>query len=151
MTDAELRKQVELLADRWLLANDEQKGFDNHRLLAFSDNLFRKYVWASEYHNWTCSQLRPQDTDLLINGHLPHRVAHTHESFDPSSKQPLMNPDLMRSGFERGITAFRFAEGVGFEPTEPGGSAVFKTARFVRSRIPPAPRLPGPAGTDSRP
>ena len=29
------------------------------------------------------------------------------------------------------------AEGVGFEPTEPGGSTVFETVRFGRSRIPP--------------
>src|SRR5262249_54975333 len=30
------------------------------------------------------------------------------------------------------------AEGVGFEPTVPGGTMVFETIRFGRSRIPPA-------------
>jgi hypothetical protein len=33
------------------------------------------------------------------------------------------------------------AEGVGFEPTEPGGSTVFETVRFGRSRIPPPATL----------
>lgn len=29
----------------------------------------KKYAWAAEYHNWTCSQLCPQDTDLpIVNG-----------------------------------------------------------------------------------
>ena len=32
---------------------------------------------------------------------------------------------------------FSMAEGVGFEPTEPFGSAVFKTAAFNRSATPP--------------
>ena len=33
------------------------------------------------------------------------------------------------------------AEGVGFEPTETCASAVFKTAAFVHSAIPPAGRI----------
>src|SRR5436853_4968992 len=37
------------------------------------------------------------------------------------------------------------AEGVGFEPTEPGGSTVFETVRFGRSRIPPAEKSRTPA------
>jgi hypothetical protein len=37
----------------------------------------------------------------------------------------------------------RLAEGVGFEPTEPFGSAVFKTAAFNRSATPPLPAAAG--------
>ena len=33
------------------------------------------------------------------------------------------------------------AEGVGFEPTIPGGIAAFKTAAIVHSAIPPSPIL----------
>ena len=35
------------------------------------------------------------------------------------------------------------AEAVGFEPTVPGGTTVFETVRFGRSRTPPAQRLTG--------
>ena len=37
----------------------------------------------------------------------------------------------------------RMAEGVGFEPTVPGGTMVFETIRFGRSRIPPRTILGG--------
>jgi site-specific DNA recombinase len=37
-----------------------------------------------------------------------------------------------------GLNCDYLAEGVGFEPTVPGGTTVFETARFGRSRIPPA-------------
>ena len=39
------------------------------------------------------------------------------------------------------------AVGVGFEPTDPRGSTVFKTARFDRSRTPPH----HPKSIDKRP
>ena len=38
---------------------------------------------------------------------------------------------------QRDIAPREGAAGVGFEPTEPRGSTVFKTARFDRSRTPP--------------
>src|SRR3990172_5038108 len=38
------------------------------------------------------------------------------------------------------LSAGRLAEGVGFEPTEPCGSAVFKTAALDHSAIPPLDR-----------
>src|SRR5262245_15859920 len=38
------------------------------------------------------------------------------------------------------LSAGRLAEGVGFEPTEPCGSAVFKTAALDHSAIPPRDR-----------
>ena len=40
-------------------------------------------------------------------------------------------------GAESFCAARKLAEGVGFEPTEPFGSAVFKTAAFNRSATPP--------------
>ena len=40
------------------------------------------------------------------------------------------------------VTRFSLAEEVGFEPTVPGDTAVFETARFGRSRTPPSRSLP---------
>ena len=39
------------------------------------------------------------------------------------------------------VTRFYTAEEVGFEPTVPGDTAVFETARFGRSRTPPSTSL----------
>ncbi len=51
--------------------------------------------------------------------------------------QKQEHPELNHS--TQGSNVALLAEGVGFEPTEPaGGSAVFKTAAFVRSAIPPS-------------
>ena len=44
-------------------------------------------------------------------------------------------------GYSGSFRAQIVAEGVGFEPTIPGGIPVFKTGAFVRSAIPPSKLL----------
>lgn len=51
--------------------------------------------------------------------------------FPPVPVEQLVH-DLMQQLYH-GLTAWRLAEGVGFEPTEPLGSAVFKTAGINHS------------------
>src|SRR5437660_8143668 len=56
--------------------------------------------------------------------------------------QRLFEPRVIVAALANGESGRVAAEGVGFEPTVPGGTTVFETVRFGRSRIPPEGSLP---------
>ena len=59
-------------------------------------------------------------------------------AFFPSHILPLRVSTLIDTELVNHVPGiYLMAEGVGFEPTEPLGSPVFKTGAFVRSAIPP--------------
>jgi hypothetical protein len=80
------------------------------------------------------------------HGHVARGLFRVPEDRQPAPHMTILNRDahLVSVGVgDPGVNdlcQFQRAERVGFEPTDPGGSAVFKTAAFVHSAT--APMLP---------